>query len=148
MNDKIGKYYSSKTFAQLMGKSYAEQEKEDVYLHETIIGPNQFEYSLRSRSEIVNPESVNILMSWEYTPANPLNIVEKNSTKTPERTATGYESNVPAGMSSNPSAPFNEAETYPCPKCDGRSAKDEEEYCSTCECSGKLTEAGYPAHIN
>lgn len=142
MSEKIRKFYSSKAMAMIMGNGYARQEHQDVYLYQSNIGPDQYEYSLRFRSEIVNPESKEILRHWEYTPANQLNVVARNK---PLRSAQGYDSNLPPGLANDPG---EVTETKPCDTCDGRSAKPEGEYCSTCECTGELTEAGYPAHIN
>jgi len=142
MNEQIKKFYSNKSLAQLMGKRYAEQEKQDVFLHESNISQNQFEYSLRFRSEIIDPESSNILRHWQYTPSNQLVVVTQNKAR---RSATGYDNNLPSGLGEDPG---DTPETKTCPTCEGDSAKQDGAYCSTCECAGELTEAGYPAHIN
>lgn len=68
-----------------------------------------------------------------------------NMIKTTPKSATGYDSNLPSGLGEDPG---EATETTICTTCDGDSVKDESDYCSTCESTGKLTEAGYPAHIN
>jgi len=144
MSDKIGKFYSNKSIALLMGKRYSEQEKQDVYLYQSNIGQNQYEYSLRFRSEIINPESSNIMRQWEYVQPNSLNVVVKNQRRKPERTALAHESNVPAGASSHPSAPFNEVEDKDCPACDdGFNAGNPVSFC----CGATFHEPGYPDNI-
>jgi len=64
--DRIGKYYSDKSLAIANGLLYAKQEKASVYLYRSLIGPDEFEYSLRFKSEIINLTSVSVLVKYKY----------------------------------------------------------------------------------
>lgn len=128
--------------AIIMGSGYSRQEQQDVFLYQSNISPNQYEYSLRFRDEIIDPKSNHILRTWEYVPSMQDVIVVKSPPKRRERTATGYESNVPAGASNNPSAPFNEAEMVTCPHCNGDKIETSDPN-SNC-CGAQFTYPGYP----
>jgi len=145
--DKIGKYYSQKAMAMMMGLMFATQEKKDVYLHESNIGPNQYEYSLRFRSEIVDPESSSILRFWKYTPSNEASVeVKPKVNRRPQRNAIAADTNLPAGASDHPGAPFNEdPDMVTCPACNGDSLKHDEEHCFMCESRGEITESEHAA---
>lgn len=145
MSEQIGKFYSSKATAMLMGLMYCNQEKQDVYLHQANIGPNQFEYSLRFRDEIINPESNNIIRNWRYTPQNQLGVVAKNTTKrTPVRSASIEDTNLPDGAQYHPLAPFNDAtDLQTCPHCNGDKVEERTdgegmEVCHLCEGQGEV----------
>ena len=143
MSELIRKFYSSKAMAMIMGSGYARQEHQDVFLYQSNIGPDQYEYSLRFRSEIVNPESKEILRHWEYTPANQLNVVARNK---PRRSAQGVDANMPAGAQDHPNSGCNDEPVMKiCPTCEGESTKDEGEYCFTCEASGEVTKLEFRA---
>ena len=144
MSEKIRKFYSSKAMAMIMGSGYARQEHKDVFLYQSNIGSDQYEYSLRFRSEIVNPESKEILRHWEYTPANQLNVVARNK---PRRSAQGVDANMPAGAQDHPNLGCNDEPVMKiCPTCNGDSIDSEKDYCFTCESKGEITELELRAH--
>lgn len=141
MSELIKKFYNGKPMAMIMGSQYVQQEKQTVYLHESCIGRNQYQYSLRFRSEILNPESANILRTWKYLASG--RIDARIASTRPERTATGYDANLPAGLSHDPG---DDPDMVVCPTCQGDSKKHDSEHCFTCESEGEITEMELKAY--
>ena len=149
--ERIKKFYSEKSVALKFGRRYSIEEKQDIYLRETIIGEGQYQYSLMLRSEIMSPRAECIVRHWKYQdkpreiPSNVMT-ARNAATNSPQRSG-GHDSNLPAGASDHASAPFNEPGMRTCPECNGdRITEDtggEDQPCYTCEGEGEIIEQEY-----
>jgi len=141
MNEQIKKFYSNKSLAQLYATRFAEQEKQTIYLYESRIDDDQFEYSLRTLDEIVSMDCDNVLREYKYRSTGTIEmrvLDHKPKRKYKKRTASVVDSNLPTGLGHDPG---DEVEWKTCPTCDGDSIKDEHEHCFTCESKGAIPQS-------